>query len=127
MNQNPYSIIFGQEPEQMISRLSDTSIIMNTFLSEKPSQNVYRISGVRRSGKTVFMTEVANRFKALDDWIVVDLGSDGDIMLDLAAELSSEKRLAQIFQHAEINLSFLGIRIESKELSSDHKHQGCPD
>lgn len=114
MNQNPYSIIFGQEPEQMISRLSDTSIIMNAFLSEKPSQNAYMISGVRGSGKTVFMTEAANRFKALDDWIVVDLNSDGDMMLDLAAELSSEKRLAQIFQHAEINLSFWGFGLKVK-------------
>ena len=114
MSANPYSIIFGQEPEEMISRLSDIVKITESFQSEKPSQNVYMISGVRGAGKTVFLTEVANRFKAMDNWIVVDLSSEGDMMLDLAAELASEKHLAQIFQNAEINLSFWGFGLKVK-------------
>ena len=114
MGDNPYSIIFGQEPEQMISRLSDTATIMEAFQKEKPSQNSYLITGVRGSGKTVFMTELANRFKKLKDWIVVELSSEGDILLDLAAELSSEAGLAKIFQNAEINLSFWGFGLKVK-------------
>lgn len=114
MSANPYSIIFGQKPEEMISRLSDIVKITESFQSEKPSQNVYMISGVRGAGKTVFLTEVANRFKAMDNWIVVDLSSEGDMMLDLAAELASEKHLAQIFQNAEINLSFWGFGLKVK-------------
>ncbi len=112
MNNNPYSLIFGQEPEQMISRLSETSDVMESFTRENPSQNVYLITGVRGYGKTVFMTEISNRLRKNKDWIVVELSSEDDLLLELAAELSSENTLAEIFKSAKINLSFWGFGLE---------------
>lgn len=117
MKDNPYSLNFGQEPEQLISRLSETTDVLNTFRSEHPSQTVYLITGVRGFGKTVFMTEIANRLRVDKDWIVIELSSEGDLLLEMAASLSSENHLAEIFKSAKINLSFWGFGFEVKDVA----------
>ena len=100
MNHNPFNLTFGKEPSQMISRFAQSNDIINTFNEESPSQQIYMITGVRGSGKTVFMTETARELKQDDEWIVVELNSSGDLLMDLAASLASENALARIFQNA---------------------------
>lgn len=117
MANNPYSLIFGQEPEQIITRLSETANVLENFRKERPSQNVYLITGIRGVGKTVFMTEVASKLREDKDWIVIEVSSEGDPLLEVAAELSSENNLAQIFQNAQINLSFWGFGLEVKDVA----------
>lgn len=51
-------------------------------------------TGLRCSGKTVFMTEISKEVKKNDDWIVIELNSSGDLLTDLAAALASENYLA---------------------------------
>ena len=70
---NPYSLIFGKEPKQMISRSSAVLEITDTFCEEIPSQQVFMITGVRGSGKTVLMTETSKKLETKGDWIVVEL------------------------------------------------------
>ena len=109
---NPYTLVFGKEPAEHISRLAQTATVIRTFSADTPAHQVYMISGVRGSGKTVFMTEIQNTFKSEDNWIVVELNPEKDMLLSLAAKLSSENKLAKIFQTAKINLSFWGIGLE---------------
>ena len=111
---NPYSILFGKEPLESISRASQAAEIIESFTEDQPTQQIYMITGIRGSGKTVFMTEVTRRFKSQDDWITVELSSDGDILGKLGAALASEDKLARIFQHANINLSLFGFGLEVK-------------
>ena len=112
MRRNPFTLLFGKEPEQLISRLSQSSMVVDSFTREAPAQQVYMITGVRGCGKTVFMTELANRFKREPDWIVIELNPEADLLEGLASKLSSENHLAEIFQKANINLSFLGLGVE---------------
>jgi len=114
MARNPYTITFGREPAQSIPRLEESEIILRDFTDEAPSQQVYIVTGVRGCGKTVFMTEIANRLKENPDWVVVEVNSQGDILKDLASKLSSDTLLAKIFRSAKINLSFLGLGLEIK-------------
>ncbi len=114
MNQNPYSLVFGKEPRQTISRAAQMSDIINSFIGDAPSQQIYMITGVRGCGKTVFMTEISKTLAQDDSWIIVELNSSQDLLLDFAASLASENYLAQIFQKASINLSFFGIGLEVK-------------
>lgn len=109
---NPYTLVFGKEPPLLISRMAQTELILETFLGEPASQQLFMITGVRGSGKTVFMTELAKRFREEDNWIVVDLNPDRDLLTALASKLSSENSLARIFQRAKINLSFFGFGLE---------------
>ncbi len=109
---NQYSLVFGKEPIQSISRSAQMTDILDSFTEEPPLQQIYMITGVRGSGKTVFMTELSKKLKANDDWIVVELNSSQDLLIDLAATLASENKLAQLFQRAKINLSFFGFGLE---------------
>ena len=108
---NPYTLYFGKEPELMIPRLEETNLIMDTFLSEEPSQLVYMITGVRGAGKTVMMTEMSNRFREHEEWIVIELNPAKDMLLSLAAKLYDHKKLSAIFENAKINLSLFGIGV----------------
>ena len=112
MAKNPYSILFGKEPLENISRASQATEIIENFTEDQPTQQIYMITGIRGSGKTVFMTEVTRRFKKSDEWITVELSSDGDILEKLGAALASEDKLARIFQQANINLSLFGFGLE---------------
>lgn len=76
MGRNPYSLIFGKEPKQMISRSSAVTEIVETFCEDVPSQQVFMITGVRGSGKTVLMTEVSKKLESQSDWIVVELNPE---------------------------------------------------
>ena len=109
---NPYSLLFGKEPEQMISRTAQRHEILDTFHEENPAQQIFLITGVRGCGKTVFMTDVSKTFDKEDDWIVVELNPERDMLESLAAKLSSQRKLVNIFKGAKINLSFLGFGIE---------------
>jgi len=112
MTRNPYTITFGREPAQSIPRLEESETILQDFTDEIPSQQVYIVTGVRGCGKTVFMTEIANRLKENPEWVVVEVNSQGDILRDLASKLSSDSVLAKLFRSAKINLSFLGLGVE---------------
>ena len=114
MKKNPYMLVFGKEPIQYISRNSQMVDIQEMFSEEIPSQQVYVITGIRGCGKTVFMSEIARNLREMDNWIVVELSSSGDLLTDLAAALASENQYAKIFQNASINLSFFGIGLEVK-------------
>ena len=52
---------FGKEPVQMIPRLSQIQEVENSFFDENIPQQIYMITGVRGSGKTVFMTSIASK------------------------------------------------------------------
>ena len=114
MGPNPYSTLFGKEPAENIHRLKEENIIVDSFTAEHPTQQIFMITGVRGSGKTVFMTDVAKRLKKEKDWIVVELSSEGDILEKLGSALTAEHTLADIFQRASINLSFFGFGLEVK-------------
>ncbi len=112
---NPYNLIFGKEPFQVIPRNTQKNEIIYSFLSEPCEQQVYMITGIRGCGKTVFMTDVSKAIGQEKDWIVVELNSQQDLMTDLAAALGSENSLAKMFKSASINLSLFGIGLEVKD------------
>lgn len=109
---NPYSMVFGKEPELFVSRATQENKVINDFSGDNPTYQTYLLTGVRGSGKTVMMTEIANKLRKSDEWIVVELNPDRDLLNGLAANLSSNNKLAAIFKEARINLSFLGFGVE---------------
>ena len=112
---NPFCLTFGKEPYQLISRYVPMNEIMNAFTEEKPSQQVYMITGVRGSGKTVFMNSVSKELKEDNDWVVIELNSSGELLKELAEKLYSIKGMSKIFNESGINLSAFGIGVELKK------------
>lgn len=112
MKKNPYSLVFGKNPNQLISRPAQSNLILETFLDDEPSQQIFMITGLRGAGKTVFMTDIAKQIEKEQDWIVVNLSPENNLLESLASKLSSENNLAKIFKNAKINLSFFGFGLE---------------
>lgn len=104
--------MFGKEPSQIVPRVVQIEEIIQTFLEDMPSSQIYMITGVRGSGKTVLMTEIANRFRKEESFIVVELNPARDLLEGLAARLYNEKSLVAMFKRAKIDLSFFGIGVE---------------
>ena len=109
---NPFTLDFGREPYEMIPRSRLMDEIVQSFMDEHPSVHVNIITGVRGSGKTVFMTSVCKRFQQEKDWIVIELNPDRDLLQNLAARLYDERSLKEIFKSAKINLSAFGLGVE---------------
>ena len=114
MKKNPYTLLFGKKPGQIISRLAQVMPIVDVFDDEDPSQQIYMITGVRGSGKTVFMTEVASRLEKLDEWISIELNPEKNLLDNLIAKLNAHESVSGIIRSAKLNLSFWGIGIDIK-------------
>ena len=112
IKRNPYTLMFGIEPPQFITRPMQSALVLDTFQNDAASQMIYVVTGVRGSGKTVFLTEISRKIREWDDWIVVELNPDRQLLESLAAKLCSENALAKIFKSAKINLSFFGFGLE---------------
>ena len=108
---NPFTISFGKEPTQLVSRISQINKIIEDFSEDDPSYQACIIAGVRGIGKTVTLSEICNYFKDDDNWIVVNLNSGMDLLQSLAAKLYNSKPLMGIFDSANINLSFFNIGV----------------
>ena len=114
---NPYSLVFGKEPAQLISRASQSVSVTEAFCDDQPNQQIFIITGVRGSGKTVFMNDIAKKIGKMKDWIVVELNPERDMLEALVSKLTSENTFARIFKEAKINLSFFGIDLEVKGMA----------
>lgn len=109
MPKNPFSISFGTEPKELISREEQLSEIEESFLEDTPTSQTYIITGVRGTGKTISLTKIRKVFEEKEDWITVEINSIGDSLNELASKLYDNPMLHKLFLDAEINLSVLGI------------------
>ena len=96
--QNPYSLAFGRVPAQYISRPMLEEEVLGGFCANACTKQVYLICGIRGSGKTVFLTRCERTFREKDDWIVVDLNPNRNLLVSLVSKLSSVNELAELLK-----------------------------
>ena len=111
---NPFTLVFGQPPLEVIDRTAQVERIVSEFSQERPSNYINLVTGIRGSGKTVFITQVARRLESKSNWIVVNLNPQRDLLQSLAAKLNGNRELNKLFQEAEIDLSAFGIGVRLK-------------
>lgn len=118
---NPFTLSFGKKPLQYISRLSQTQQILETFQAPVPSNQIFMITGVRGSGKTVMMTNIAHELKADDSWIVIELNPTRDLLQSLAAKIYSLPEMHARFLNARLDFSAfgLGLSVENSAPATD--------
>lgn len=112
--QNPFTTTFSKMPEfTYISTIEPRELIEN-FSYDSPSEAVYKITGIRGSGKTVIMANVQNELKSKENsekgWLVYTINPSRDMLSQLAAYLYSEKFIKESIKSKSINISaqFLG-------------------
>lgn len=111
MNQNPFSLTFGKEPKALISNLNQFEEIKDNYLALNPMNNATLITGVRGSGKTVLLTRLNKYFSTLEDWIVVELNPETDMLEYLASNIYEKCNSKFKFLKKEFSFSFKGLSI----------------
>lgn len=109
---NPYTILFGRPPLTFLPRDHQRAVVLEEFTDKVINTQAYVIVGLRGSGKTVFMTDIAKHIDTLDDWVVIDLNSERNLLEDMVSSLNSRRKLHEIFRMANINLSYFGLGLE---------------
>lgn len=110
--QNPFTLTFGKSPLESIERPLQVNEIIGAFTAEPVNQQMFLLTGIRGSGKTVMMTDISHRLNERDDWIVIELNPSTDLLNGLLSKLYSNQFCAGLIQSAKINLSFFGFGIE---------------
>lgn len=108
---NPFSLSFGKKPIQYISRITQTNQVLEMFRAKEPSNQIFMITGVRGSGKTVLMTSIAEEIKKEDRWIVVELNPLRDLLQSLAAKIYSIPQMHECFLRAKLDFSAFGLGV----------------
>ena len=114
---NPYTLVFGQPPLEIIERKTQADRIVSEFCQEHPSNYLNLVTGIRGSGKTVFITQIANCLREKKDWIIINLNPQRELLTTLASKLNSDQVLSKIFRDAKINLQVFGIGVGIKGTS----------
>ena len=109
---NPFTLTFGKSPPVYIERPLQKNEILESFLSTPINQQIYMITGIRGSGKTVLLKDISRQLRTEDDWTVIELDPKTDMLHSFAAKLSREEKFRETFRNAKINLSVLGLGLE---------------
>ncbi len=109
--QNPFTISFGTLPTQYISRITQTNQILDTFRADVPANHVFMLTGIRGSGKTVMMTDISEKLRKEEGWIVVELSPERNMLESLAATLYAIPELHVLFVKAKLDFSALGLGV----------------
>lgn len=110
---NPFNLSFGRKPNEYIDRYAEVSHIYNMFTELPVTDQIYVIMGVRGAGKTVAMTDIAERIKALKDWIVIKISPIDDILDALFKILINDERVHQICVEAKVDFSLFGFSVSA--------------
>lgn len=82
--QNPFTTTFSKAPEYTYIATQKTDEILENFRYENPSESVYKITGVRGSGKTVILAKVEEELRSEVNkekgWLVFDLNPTRDML-----------------------------------------------
>ena len=94
-----------------VERPVQTNEIIDTFTAEPVNQQMFLITGVRGSGKTVMMTEISRKLRTREEWVVIELNPSVDLLQGMLSKLNSNPVCAGIIKSAKIDLSFWGFGV----------------
>ena len=107
--ENPFTLSFGKEPKEYIRRNAEYQDIISDFDKENSTSNIYIITGVRGSGKTVLLTSLYKYFDEQNDYIAVDLNTRNLMLEDLAAAIYDKAPIKRKFLKPNFSFSFQGL------------------
>lgn len=121
MERNPFVLNFGKVPNQYISREIVIDEIVQEMVQEDMQNNCFMLTGTRGSGKTVTMTAIEQRILESDDWIVIRLNAERNMLESLVGKLYDSRDFITKFVDTNINLTKFGIglNISSKSPVAD--------
>lgn len=102
----------GKNQCSIFRGIAQTERIIGDFTAEESPNQIYMITGVRGSGKTVMMTNIASEIrKRSDEWIVVELNPNRDLLQSLAAKIYAIPEMHAVFVKAKLDFSVFGLGV----------------
>ena len=112
--------MYGIASESIVSREDNIKVIIDSFTEQK-NMYTYLITGLRGSGKTVLLREIEEYFSKNNNWIVININPQGDLLKSLASRLYdlglNEKILGKI--SLSIKLGIITLTRENGESVTD--------
>lgn len=107
--QNPFTTTFSKTPEYTYIDTEKAEEILENFSYDSPSESVYKITGVRGSGKTVLLAKIEEELRSgiykADNWLIFDVNPTRDILGQIAAMLVKEDFGGKTKSGTGVNLS----------------------
>ena len=108
---NPFTLTFGKNPLESVERPVQNNEILDAFTSETINQQMFIITGVRGSGKTVMMSKICHELNKRPDWIVLELNPATDLLQAILSKLYSNHLVSKLIKSSKIDLSFFGFGV----------------
>ena len=109
--QNPFTLTFGRSPLESVERPVQINEILEAFTADTVNQQMFIITEVRGSGKTVMMTQISNKLRADANWVVIELNPATDLLSSMLSKLNSNQVCTELIKSAKIDLSFFGFGV----------------
>lgn len=119
---NPYTLSFGKQPYQIISRTSDVVEVLESFNNSPATHQMYMITGVRGSGKTVLMTDIRDALKQSDEWAALELSTSQNLLASLSQILYKDNHIGKILKHGS-GVSLMGFGVQLNSSSENVSYQ----
>lgn len=121
---NPFTITFGKRPVEYIYRPIQTDEILSMFTEDPITNQVFLICGPRGTGKTVLLSDIANRLEADPGWIVIRCAPTADIIGIIAEGLERAIARTSIEVDASISVPVVGgVHIRKSESPSSDTYR----
>lgn len=111
--ENPFNPSFGKMPSVFLNRDSLVQRIIEEFNRDNSPFQTSLIYGQRGSGKTTLMTEVSSRLSKRNDWIVINLVLDDDLLSSLLNQLRKNLLNLNLLKKIDLKINVLGIDINA--------------
>ncbi|CCI81653.1 P-loop NTPase fold protein [Lactobacillus hominis] len=124
---NPFNPSFGRIPKIFLNR---GELIDNVVEELDNPNSPYKISivyGMRGVGKTTFLTEVGRKVERKDNWLVVNLAMESNLLAILIDNLyiEADSKLQKVFESIRgITFSAFGLQLSANIEHTLSTYQG---
>ena len=120
MAKNPFTLMYGITSQSVISRSAEVEQIIKAFTYQENMYS-YLITGIRGSGKTVLLKTIETQLSAKDEWIIININPQSDIISSLAGKLFASEPLRTEFKKWKLSITIGAITLtrDNGEQTSD--------
>ncbi len=114
---NPYTTTPGKIPLlSYIARPRQIDDIVDEFQEEYPSNQIYKIVGIRGTGKTVALREIGKELEASGNWIVCNLNVEGDLISEFYDHIVNASYSKKILSGTKVSAgNFVKVELSKKD------------
>lgn len=105
---NPFKAEFGSVPKCYVPRSDLENSIYNSFMTSSTG-TMQLVTGIRGSGKTVFITRISDRIAKEKDWIVIKVNPEAMLYENVIYGLAHTLHSSGLSASLNINLSPLSV------------------